>query len=157
MRKQVITFLSTPEGSLEDQFNQGVLLYMKSPNVNNALLRSYNTQGFSIQRLEELKYDLKQAYLITPEDFAPVPEPKASKVNELLPEGFPNFSKGAKGNKERKDYLEAHNITSEDFTNKSMDAAIADYLKNIEVEVEVEEPEAEAETADDVAPETEKK
>lgn len=136
MRNQVIAFLGKLPEQPEDQFNQAVLLYMKSPNVNTSLLRSYNTQGYSEQRLKELLYDLKQAYNVTLADLskkskvAKLKPKQGSKKGKALPAGMPKFAKGAKGNAERKAYLKDNNIESDSFKNADMDKAIIAHLKS---------------------------
>lgn len=136
MRNNVIKFLESLPEAPEDQFNQALLLYMKSPVPNPGLVRSYNQQGYSPQRLNELLYDLKKAFEIS--DSAIVIAPKVVKIVQKTPL-LPEFSKGIKGNQERKAYLLEHNITSESFKNDDMDKAIEAYIKNINVDVVDEE------------------
>ncbi|AXP79184.1 hypothetical protein CJ739_84 [Mariniflexile rhizosphaerae] len=131
MRNKVIKFLASLPEAPEDQFNEALLLYMKSPVPNPGLVRSYNQQGYSPQRLNELVYDLKKAFDISNSEIVVVPkvvDKKSTASDSGLPEGFPEFSKGPVGNQERKAYLAEHNITSDSFKNVDMDAAIKAHL-----------------------------
>lgn len=131
MRNKVIKFLASLPEAPEDQFNEALLLYMKSPVPNPGLVRSYNQQGYSPQRLNELVYDLKKAFDISNSEIVVVPkvvDKKSTASDTDLPEGFPEFSKGPAGNQERKAYLAEHNITSDSYKNVDMDAAIKAHL-----------------------------
>lgn len=148
MRNKVIQFLGALPEAPESQFNEALLLYMKSDVPNPGLVRSYNQQGYSKQRLEELLYDLKKSFDIKPSDLVPAPAKKEAKstTSADVANGFPEFSKGAKGNQERKAYLAELGIEAKSGKNADMDAAIAEHLKNIEV--------SETETGDETAPGT---
>lgn len=148
MRQKVITFFSSLPKAPEDQFNEALLLYMKSPVPNPGLIRSYNQQGYSAQRLKELLYDLKKAYDVKDSELVikkarPIQQPETPVMV-----GLPEFSKGAQGNKERKDYLDAHNLVAPSAKNADMDAVILEHVKSLEV----------IETIDELKePDTEKK
>lgn len=145
MRTKVIEFLKAPEGMPEETFNQAVLLYMKAPNSNASLLRAYNTQGYSEQRLKELIYDLKQAFNIT--DLEVVSKQKAKVVTlkpkapsgETLPEGYPKFKDGREGNAERKAYVKELGIVSESNKTVDLDKAIIAFLREKQAEKAAEQ------------------
>lgn len=132
MRNQVLKFLSELPAAPETQFNEALLWYMKSPVPNPGLVRSYNQQGYSVQRLSELLYDLKKAFDIKDSDITVVMPVASAAPTITLHPNFPEFSKGPKGNQERKAYLAQHNISSDSFKNDDMDAAILAHLKKEE-------------------------
>lgn len=146
MRNKVIDLLNNNEVSPQEKFNQALLLYRNSPYPNAGLVRGYNVRGYSANRLEELLYDLKKAFDITEADLnteksqAKVAPKKAAakapeKTNtEKEKPSKPTFSKGAKGNKERKEFVAKHGLEAKSNKNVDLDEAIdAYYASDIEV------------------------
>lgn len=151
MRKEVIDFLKNLPASPAEQFNKASELYRKSENANPGIVRYNNMMGFSEERLRNLMYDLQTANNITAADLATAvaPKPKKGLANAS---GAPTFSKGAKGNSERRAFCAEHGIEAASNKNADLDEAIEAYLKSksvAEMEVETEESEE--------APEAEKK
>ena len=150
MRNKVIDLLNNKEVSPQEKFNQALLLYRNSEHPNPGLVRGYNVRGYSAIRLEELLYDLKKAFSITDADLntakTPVkatPKKQATKEpvkqdTEKEKSGKPTFSKGAKGNKERKDFVAKHGIKAKSNKNADLDEAIDAYFAS-DIEVVSEE------------------
>ncbi|MFB9055060.1 hypothetical protein ACFFVB_18410 [Formosa undariae] len=131
MRNEVITFLSDESIRPEGQYNQALSFYMRSENANPGVVRYHNVSGYSPQRLSELVYDLKQAYGIADADLVK----KAPKVVQLIKKQVPRFkvpewSTGAPGNKERKEYCKVNEIEAASGKNADLDIAIQDFIDN---------------------------
>lgn len=135
MRNNVIKLLKDKELAPEQKFNQARALYMVSENANPGLVRGYNVAGYSKQRLSELIYDLKKAYQITDKDLtvvvaAPAKKTQSKENKKALPPGLPEFSKGIKGNQERKKYCAENGIESKSGSTADMDKAIIAFLQD---------------------------
>jgi hypothetical protein len=144
LKQKVVEFLQKLNGSPEEQFNTALNFYRSSTEANAGLVRHYNVAGFNQERLDNLIYDLKQAYGITAADLAS--KAKVVKMNvtttskgEALPAGFPEFSKGTKGNAERRAYLKEHGLESASKKSADMDEVIKKHLRDLEAEKVVDE------------------
>lgn len=158
MRNKVINFLSKLPAEPVAQFNEALQLYLQTPGHNRSIARYHNNAGYSDQRLSELLYDLKAAHQITASDIVQESPVQMKVVKTPVPFTLPEFSKGTKGNKERRDYVEEHGLTAASNKNVDLDAAIKAHLESAAPEVEVEtevEVEAETEVEEEVEAETE--
>ena len=149
MRNKVIDLLKNKEVSPQEKFNQALMYYRNSPYPNPGLVRGYNVKGYSELRLEELLYDVKKAFDITDKDLAEKstkvsPKKEATKPKATVPTEMPSFSKGAKGNAERKALVAELGLTAKSNKNVDLEEAIQNAIdtevaKNKPVDPEIPE------------------
>ncbi|WP_417200103.1 hypothetical protein [Bizionia sp.] len=151
MRNKVIDLLKDKEVSPQEKFNQALMYYRNSAHPNPGLVRGYNVKGYSAQRLEELLYDVKKAFSISDKDLSE----KSTKVINLkvdkkpkavVPTEMPSFSKGAKGNAERKALVAELGLTAESNKNVDLETAIQNAIDTEAAKAAPVAPEAPEET-----------
>lgn len=149
MRNKVIDLLKNKEVSPQEKFNQALMYYRNSPHPNTGLVRGYNVKGYSELRLEELLYDVKKAFNISDKDLAEkstkvAPKNDAPETTVVIPTEMPSFSKGAKGNAERKALVAELGLTAKSNKNVDLEEAIQNAIdtevaKNKPVDPEIPE------------------
>jgi len=157
MKTLVLEFLvESPNMLPEEQFNKAFEMYRKTEHKNPSSERFYNSAGYTAINLQNLMYDLKQLHAIsdsqvvahqTQKEADKIPEIELiiltldnylkAKIDDVIlflnqnkieMPLIPSFGKGALGNKARKEFVKANNLTATSNKNDDLDKAINDWF-----------------------------
>ena len=65
MKTKILDFLKKPSDNPVEDFNTGFALLQRTEGISQGTLRNYNIQGYTLQSLENIKYDLQKAHEIS--------------------------------------------------------------------------------------------